>query len=167
MKEQITVHKQNESGEEVMSYQGWIIQSTPNSVTLEANFDREMLEIAGITLVKGDRFRETYHTDRWYNTFAIYSRDDGHFKGWYCNITRPAKIGYGHVYADDLGLDLIVLPDGEWRVLDEDEFDRMELHGDDRQRARQALQALITHVQKKTGPFRQLAKNDDPQEGEA
>lgn len=166
MKEQIVVHKLNESGEEMMSYQGRIIESTGNSVTLEAHFDRERVDLAGITLVRGDRFRETFYSDRWYNTFAIYSADGEQFKGWYCNITRPAKIRDGHVHAEDLALDLVVLPDGEWLVLDEDEFDLMDLPIDDRLRARRALEALINHARQQTGPFAALSQDDNLKHGE-
>ena len=35
---------------------------------------------------------ETFYSDRWYNIFEIYDRDDDQFKGWYCNIGKPAMI---------------------------------------------------------------------------
>jgi hypothetical protein len=43
-------------------------------------------------------------------------------QGWYCNITRPARIEDGHVRFEDLALDLSSCRMG-WCMLDEDEFD--------------------------------------------
>lgn len=160
MVDRIVVHKLNEMGLSVWRYEGQILETTPTSVTLEARFDREKVEFHGITLENGDRFVETFHTDLWYNTFAIFDADDNHFKGWYCNITRPARIESGHIYADDLALDLLVYPDGRWLVLDEDEFDQLTLTQEDRECARDALHSLIGFAQSKEGPFHSLANDE-------
>ena len=70
-----------------------------------------------------------FYTDKWFNVFEIYDRDDGKLKGWYCNITKPAVIEDGSVSFVDLALDLWVSVDGKQTVLDEDELE--ELHLDD------------------------------------
>lgn len=160
MKDRIVVHKLNEMGLEVWRYKAQILETTPTSVTIEARFDREKVEFHGITLENGDRFVETFHTDRWYNTFAIFDADDNQFKGWYCNITRPARIESGNIYADDLALDLIVYPDGRWLVLDEDEFDQLTITQEDRERARDALHSLIGFAQGREGPFHSIADDE-------
>ena len=67
-----------------------------------------------------------YYTDRWYNIFEIYDRDDGQIKGWYCNIGKPAVIEDGVVSYVDLALDLWVSADGKQTILDEDEFEELE-----------------------------------------
>jgi len=154
MSEKIIVHKLNEKGEEVWRYEGEMLESTATSVTLEAFFDREDVNFHEISLKTGDRFVETFHSDLWYNTFAIYDSEDDRFKGWYCNITRPAKIQNGHVYADDLALDIIVYPDRSWLVLDKDEFDELVLPQEDRDRALHAIDDLIEYARNKEGPFR-------------
>jgi protein associated with RNAse G/E len=82
-----------------------------------------------ITLKRNDRFVETFYSDRWYNIFEIYDRDDGRFKGWYCNIGKPASIADDFVSYVDLALDLWVSANGRQTVLDEDELE--ELHLDD------------------------------------
>ncbi|MCK5642801.1 MAG: DUF402 domain-containing protein [Gammaproteobacteria bacterium] len=48
--------------------------------------------------------------------------DDDHHKGWYCNITRPARIEVKHVYAEDMALDPVITADGEQIVVDEEEY---------------------------------------------
>ena len=153
MRTPITVHKLDETGCEVWRYDGVVIHRTTTSLTLEALFDRQDLEFQGMLLRRGDRFVETYYSDRWYNVFAIYDVDDDHHKGWYCNITRPARIEANHVYAEDLALDLIVTPDGERIVVDEEEFAMLEISPEERQQAWETLGRLQTMAAIRDGPF--------------
>lgn len=153
MRETITVHKLDAHGDEVWRYKGLVLQRTESSVSLEAYFDREDVEFFGLILRRGDRFEETFYSDRWYNIFIIYDVMDGHLKGWYCNITRPARIEDSHIYADDLALDLVVKPDGQVHIVDEDEFAALDLPSKDRQRALEALEQLKTWVFNRAGPF--------------
>jgi len=81
-----------------------------------------------VVLKKGDRFVEHYYADRWYNIFAVYDRDDGQIKGWYCYIGKPAVIDDGVVSYVDLALDLWVSVNGKQTVLDEDEFEKLDLN---------------------------------------
>ena len=71
--------------------------------------------------------------------FQIFDREDGQFKGWYCNVGYPAVLEKDAVSYVDLALDLWVAPDGTQTVLDEDEF--LELPMDVMTRA-QAISAL-------------------------
>jgi len=153
-KKSITVHKLNEQGIEVWQYKGAVVERTENSLTLRAHFDRDDVQLFGLNLERGDLFVETFYKDRWYNIFAIYDREGKQHKGWYCNITRPAIIEDGHIYAEDLALDLLVFPDGRLEVLDEDEFDALELLEDDRRAALQALDELRCLANLHEGPFR-------------
>ncbi len=155
MKSSITVHKLNENGQEVWRYRGEVLERSDNSVTLQAYFDHDDLDFHRLQIRRGDRFIETFYNDRWYNIFAIYDADDDHHKGWYCNITRPARIEAEDVYADDLALDLIVTPEGETLVLDEDEFASLEISPAEHQRALKSLAELMAMAANKSGPFGQ------------
>lgn len=135
----ITVIKRNTQGQETWRYQGRLVQHQGNKLVLEAYFDREAIWVEGMLLSKGDRFLETYYTDRWYNIFEIRSREDGALRGWYCNIGCPAEIDGDQLSYIDLALDLLVFPDGKQMVLDEDEFAGLEMSAETR---RQALAAL-------------------------
>jgi len=95
-----------------------------------------------VMLKKGDRFVETYYTDRWYNIFEVYDRDDGKLKGWYCNVGRPAVLTDGAVAYVDLALDLWVSADGKQTVLDEGEFEELALGDPEREKAFTALAEL-------------------------
>ena len=124
----IKVQKKNPKGEITYQYEGVLLRRDENSITLEALFDREDMLFVDIVLKKGDRFVEHYYTDRWYNIFAVYDRDNGKLKGWYCNVGEPAVIEDSLVSYVDLALDLWVSANGKQTVLDEDEFEKLDLN---------------------------------------
>ncbi len=142
MPERVLVLKLNPQGEVMWRSEGDVLERAPDSLTLEAFFDRDDRPFMDTTLKRGDRFVETYYSARWYNIFEIYDRDDGVLKGWYCNVTQPAAWGDGHVEYVDLFLDLWVSADGTQTVLDEDEFAAADLPEDLRQSARRGLAEL-------------------------
>lgn len=124
----IKVQKKNPQGEITYQYEGVLLRRDENSITLEALFDREDMMFVDIVLKKGDRFVEHYYTDRWYNIFAVYDHDNGKLKGWYCNVGEPAVIEDSMVSYVDLALDLWVSANGKQTVLDEDEFEKLDLN---------------------------------------
>ncbi len=132
---EIRVLKQNLAGEVTWQYAGQVLHREPTSVTLEAYFNRQDMPFLDIVLKQGDRYVETYYSDRWYDIFEIYDRDSGKLKGWYCNVTRPAVITEATVAYVDLALDLWVSDDGRQTVLDQDEFEALGLDLPDRERA--------------------------------
>lgn len=138
----ITVIKLNPKGEETWRYSGKILESGPHHLVLEAFFDRPDSLFHGMPLHIGDRFVETYYTDRWYNIFQIHAREDGSLRGWYCNVAHPANIDGDRLTYVDLALDLLVFPDGRQMILDEDEFTLLEISPDARQQALAALKEL-------------------------
>ncbi len=136
------VLKKNAAGETVWRYEGRTLQRGENFVVLEAFFDRDDLPFQGTVFKRGDRFVETYFSDKRYNIFEIYDRDDGTLKGWYCNVCLPAVIGEDEVSYMDLALDLWVAPDGKQTVLDEDELEALEIPDDLKRQAREGLREL-------------------------
>ncbi len=136
------VHKLDENGRPVWQYPAQILERTPTSIRLEAFFNRDDMDLGFAAFNRGDRFVEYFYTDRWYNIFAVYSRDNGTLKGWYCNICRPAEIGETAVHCQDLALDLWVAPSGQTTILDEDEFAALNLTQTERTHSLNALQRL-------------------------
>ena len=159
MNDQIVVHKLDEKGQEVWRYSGQLMQKSETSITLEASYDHQDEDFHGLRLRQGDRFVETFFSDRWYNVFVVYDVESDMLKGWYCNITRPAYIEAGHVHAEDLALDLVVLPDGTWKVLDEEQFAELDLKLEERQQALNAITELQTLVVRRRGPFELLVQD--------
>ena len=138
----IKIQKKNPAGEIVYEYEGDELRRDETAVVLEAFFTRDDMPFLDVTFKKGDRFIEYYYSDRWYNIFAVYDRDDAQIKGWYCNIGRPAVFEDGVVSYVDLALDLWVSTDGRQTVLDEDEFDALSLDEELRRGALQGLHEL-------------------------
>ena len=123
----IKVQKKDPGGNVLIEYEGDEISRDENSVKLEALFTRPDMPFMDVVFKQGDRCVEYYYSDRWYNIFTIYDRDDGKIKGWYCNIGMPALIEDGLVSYVDLALDLWVSVNGKQTVLDEDEFEALNL----------------------------------------
>jgi len=138
----IKVQKKNPAGEVTYEYEGELLNRDANSITLEALFDRADMPFMDVVFKTGDRFIEYYYTDRWYNIFVIQDRDNEKIKGWYCNIGKPAVIEDGIVSYVDLALDLWVSIDGKQTVLDEDEFEALELNEELKAGALKALEEL-------------------------
>jgi len=138
----VSVIKRNITGKETWRYRGEVIERTRQAVVLQAFFDRDDLNIQGLVLRRGDRFREAYFSDRWYNLFEIHDRDTDALKGFYCNITYPASIKEEEISYIDLALDLLVFADGRQVVLDEDEFALLDIVQEDRKRAEDTLADL-------------------------
>ena len=145
----ITVIKQNDLGQEIWRYSGKLLERRDNFITIEAFFDREDISLHGLLLGKGDRFKETYFSDRWYNIFEIHSRKDDSIRGWYCNITYPSTIEEQTVTYKDLALDLLVFPDGNQIVLDEVEFESLVIPAKTKIKAKQTLVELQTKFEEK------------------
>ena len=123
----IKVQKKNPVGEVTYEYEGMLLKRDEHSIVLEALFDRADMPFMDVVFKSGDRFVEYYYTDRWYNIFEVHDRDDGTVKGWYCNIGKPAVFEDGIVSYIDLALDLWVSASGKQTVLDEDEFEALEV----------------------------------------
>jgi len=138
----IKVQKKNPDGEVLVEYEGDQLKRDENSITLEALFTRADMPFMDVVFKNGDRFVEYYYSDRWYNIFAIYDRDDGQVKGWYCNVGMPAMIEDGVVSYVDLALDLWISADGRQTVLDEDEFEELNLDAGLRADALNGLEEL-------------------------
>lgn len=123
----IKIQKKNPAGEVMYEYEGDLLSRDETTVKLEALFDRADMPLVDVVFKMGDRFVEYYYTDRWYNIFVIHDRADGRIKGWYCNVGKPVVIEDGIVSYVDLALDLWVSANGKQTVLDEDEFEALEL----------------------------------------
>jgi predicted RNA-binding protein associated with RNAse of E/G family len=149
----ITVIKRSPDGREQWRYAATLLEASGSRVQLEAAFNAPDTSLMGVAIRTGDRFLETYYTDRWFNVFEIHDRQDDHLKGWYCNIGRPA------VWEDeqtlsyiDLALDLWVAPDGSQTVVDEPEFLALQLDAPTREAAHDALAELQARFAKTNAP---------------
>ena len=141
----VIAQKLDLAGKVLIEYEGEELRRDEQSIVIEALFTRDDMPFMDVVFKKGDRFVEYYYSDRWYNIFEIYDRDDGRIKGWYCNVGMPAIIEDGLVSYVDLALDLWVSADGKQTVLDEDEFEALGLNAELRNSALQGLSELKQH----------------------
>ncbi len=141
--------KKNLAEETTWQYDGEVLDQGDNFITVEAFFNRDDMPFQEIVLKRNDRFVETFYTDKWYNIFAIYDRDDGQLKGWYCNITKPAVVDADSVAYVDLALDLWVAANGKQTVLDEDELEELKLGEELKKKVYEGLDELRKHFNKK------------------
>lgn len=137
-----TVFKCDVYGKVTWQYRGTILEQTDNRIVLKARFNRKDTPCMGIVIRQGDLFLETFILDKWYNIFEIHDQEDDHIKGWYCNIGRPAVLKENNLFYADLALDLWVTPDGAMHILDEDEFEALQLDGQERENALKALDEI-------------------------
>lgn len=144
--------KKNLADEVTWQYDSKVLRRDETSITVEAFFNRDDMPFQEIVLKRNDRFVETFFTDKWYNIFEIYDRDDGTFKGWYCNVTKPAIIEADSVSYVDLALDLWVSADGKRNVLDEDELEELKLDDVTKKRVFGSLHELEQYFESKNPP---------------
>lgn len=87
---------------------------------------------------------ERYYTDRWFNLFEVHHGSSDQVKCWYINLCRPAHFSADSITWQDLALDLVVYPNGESRLLDEDEFEELRLEPEVRTRCLETVQELLS-----------------------
>lgn len=118
-----TIHLLKPGKNTEITYHGALIAEEHGHVVVHARWERPPLDLGYTTFETGDHFYEHYYTDRWFNIFEIRS-NAGMLKGWYCNVTRPARMENATITSEDLELDLFVSADRSQMVtLDVDEFE--------------------------------------------
>lgn len=153
----IIIHKCDHKGRALWKYDGVVLEENDTTIKIEAFFKRDDYPTDYHVFRRGDRMVEWFYTDRWYNVFEMYDVDSQALKGWYCNITRPAYWNDDGIFADDLALDLMVYPNGDMRILDEDEFEALDLDQDTRELAQAGLRILIAHIEARADMFSKIS----------
>jgi len=154
--DKVIIIKMNTDRKETWRYEGRIIDRDTHRLLIEAFFNIDEISFQGITLRRNDRSIECFYDDRWYNVFEIHDREDDRLKAWYCNVTTPAEFSPGRVTYIDLALDVLVYPNGEYLILDEDEFQKLTLDSRSRIMAHRALNKIIQIVE--SGGLADLSK---------
>ena len=149
----VTVTKLTYGSESSYSYAGQVAYTDEDTIVVRCPWPLpKTVDLGPFKIVPGDIFIEVYPRHEWFNIFCIYDAI-GLLKGWYANVTLPVEISATEVRWRDLALDLMVLPNGEQTVLDEDEFAKLSLPDDMRKRAEEALQTLCRWAREGHAPF--------------
>ncbi len=122
-----TVQKFFPDGSLSFTWQAELMRTDGKLRQVRALFNGKPGNLGRVTLNTGDRFIETYYSDRWYNVFEIYSPGDPLPKVWYFNICKPAIFEPNQISWVDLALDVLIFPEGDVALLDLDEFGALNL----------------------------------------
>lgn len=98
-----------------------LVERTGSMLTFVGEFDRDIRHPDLGLIHKGTVSYEYYWLDRWYNVFRFHE-PNGTFRNYYCNINMPPALTGTHLDYVDLDIDIVVWPDLEPVILDQDEF---------------------------------------------
>jgi protein associated with RNAse G/E len=142
----LTVFKQDHIGEPVFSWKGELLAESPTSRLVIARFSgADAVPVDKVTFCKGDLMLERYYTDRWYNLFEVHQGTSDQVKCWYINLSYPARFSVESITWQDLALDLVVYPNGEYKMLDEDEFDDLSIEPELRDRCLVTVREILAN----------------------
>lgn len=156
----VRIYKLDAASKPVLHYDGVIVDRGTDWVYVKAIFQIDVADMGFVRFERGDVFHEWFYTNRWYNVFRIEDGTDGRLKGWYCNITRPATITANSIRADDLALDVYVMPDATLHILDEEEFTALGLPPHEQKQAWAAVDEIRRLVAQRAAPFDALANEN-------
>lgn len=157
----LSVVKLAPDGSEVARYPGTVIRRyEPGSwVIVQAVWTFRELDVAGLTFAPGDVLAEWFSPRHDFNAFAVHTAN-GVFRGWYANVTHPARLDLGSLPPTlawhDLYVDVIALPDGAPVICDEDELAASGVrHRDPRlyERIQRACADILDRLECQDAPF--------------
>jgi adenylate kinase family enzyme len=123
----VTVVKLTPASDEAARYPGLVIDAGAPApwLAVRATWVSRLVDLDGLTFVPGDTLHEFFSPAHLFNVFALFA-PDGDLRGWYANVTHPARLDPGTdpptLTWHDLYVDLIAFPDGRAIVRDEDEL---------------------------------------------
>jgi hypothetical protein len=123
---ELAIVKLAPDGSEAARYQGEVVGRYRDSwVLVLATWTNRTIDLEGLSFCPGDKLLEWFSPRHPFNAFAVFSPAD-QLKGWYANVTHPARLDATQdppvLIWHDLFLDLVGLPDGSFTVRDEDEL---------------------------------------------
>lgn len=136
-----TIRKLLPDGSIKIQYEGVLREKTEDHISIDTGWSREPLDLGYVLFEPDDKWVETFFFDRWYNIFRI-ADDRGSLKGFYINISKPPVIRDRVIDWEDLAIDIWVRTDGTHIILDEDEFEDLDIEERTRSRALEALENL-------------------------
>ncbi len=151
------VKKLSLAGIEQFAYATRVVEQDATTAVVTARWERAALDLGYTIFAPGDVFIEYYYADRWFNILRIDEAATGACRGWYCNISRPARFSADAITFVDLYLDLWVTATGEQTVLDEEEFAAAGLDDETRAAALAGLAEVTRWAAHGLGPFASLA----------
>src|SRR4051812_22775164 len=117
----LMIVKLDPGGCEVTRYPGLVMDAGESSpwVAARATWVSREYDLNGLKFIAGDQLHEFFSPADWFNLFSVFS-PAGELRGWYANVTYPARLDRGSdpmtLFWHDLYIDVIGLPDGRMVV---------------------------------------------------
>lgn len=132
---------------------GTILEHTEKRTVLITN-KAVVTEADGRTWITREPAICFFYPDKWYNVISMIRKTGVHY---YCNIASPSLYDGEAIKNIDYDLDVKVMPNGTYHILDEDEYalHRQQMHYDAMLHdvIQEALKRVLTDVQLKNSPF--------------
>lgn len=157
----LQIVKWSPEGHEVARYPGEVIEAGAPApwVAVRAMWVSRAYDLDGLLFVAGDRLHEFFSPRHTYNAFSVWT-PDGRRRGWYANVTHPARLDTETepmtLTWHDLYLDVVALPDGTTVVRDEDELGAAGIADNDRDlyaMIRSSAEELLGRATNREFPF--------------
>lgn len=148
-------------GSEAARYSGEVAAGIDDDgwVVVDARWTYGTMELDGLEFRAGDHLLEWFSPRHPLNAFAVLTAE-GHLKGWYANVTRPARLDLSTdppvLIWHDLFVDLVGLPDKTFTIRDDDELEASGLHHLDPELHESILRGrseLIRRFERELPPF--------------
>ncbi len=162
----LSVIKLAPDGSEAARYPGEVAVGLDDDawVIVHARWTHGTIELDGLEIRNGDHLLEWFSPRHSLNAFAVLTAE-GHFKGWYANVTHPARLDRTmnppHLIWHDLYVDLVGLPDKTFTIRDDDELQASGLHHLDPELHERILKVrsdLIARFERELPPFAGLSE---------
>lgn len=125
-----------------------------NHVVIGGNNRTLVTESDGRTWITREPAIVYFHSEYWFNVICMF-REDGVY--YYCNLSSPFVHDQEALKYIDYDLDIKVYPDGNYHLLDEDEYklhkERMKYSADIDLILRRNVDILQSWIEQKKGPF--------------
>jgi protein associated with RNAse G/E len=127
---QLEVQKYKLDGSLKIRYWGELLGASHDERLIWAVGNTDQQIFGDYWLRDGDEYLEWYSSLKGYNILEIHERHSRQIKFWYCNLCRPARFVGQTIVWTDLALDLMVTPQEQFILLDQDEFALLNLDWD-------------------------------------
>ncbi len=123
----LEIVKLDPDGAEVVRYPGTVLGLVDGWVVTEARWVNRTVQVGELPFQQGDRLIEWFSPSRPFNCFTVVDPESGRVRGWYANVTYPARFVPDatppRIVWHDLFLDVVCTLDGRPALHDEDELD--------------------------------------------
>ena len=152
----ITINSRKFNNKIHRTWEASLIEQKDSLLIFVGKFEIEVKHPELGIIRRGTISYEYYWTDRWYNVFRFHE-PDGKLRNFYCNVNMPPKFENNVLDYIDLDIDVFVLKDFSYRILDLEEFEEnaqyFKYSKELCSKVKESLNELISMIETKVFPF--------------